>query len=515
VLGTAFLRKSSTKGDVRIDTGGAQWPLSDVARRTAIKDAGAIVRDQARIDGSIRRLRPTVRSHKRVSRDWLRKLQNCYGLLVRLQSGRAQRILSIQPRLVEVLFEIALVDAVLTRRQKYLIRSGRRSDPAFRPTMAKLAAQRKYLREIQGIARYIGDSFAWFFFQFDPGLLRRHARRPRVARMPSGAGGQAELQMARHLQSLNGCLVLHHAATSSLRLGDVSLWSPTTRRIVGIGEIKSGTPVGSKMEVNVEFIFRADGSVVSASERGELAAKPFPVHDEKRRKRQMRDITKAVVDTATTSPARQNARVDSLCDELTMSVIRAREGGLEFVDLGPGLFVLLCRGNVSDVNAAFDSGSDAFEAHVRKIAYPNSPFNALSIGSVLYAEDGRPVSTPDTVPFLWLGMDAAALADLVFHRVTAFTIFNPAHMLEALKARGFEIAPSARPFQFQVTKKRSDRRVGLEGFDYFLRLRAHSLCEHESLVELIDTLARTSEELLGEGGGRVQLELNQRAGRPP
>ena len=132
--------------------------------------------------------------------------------------------------------------------------------------MRAFADRRKELKQLLTIARHIGDGFAWFFYQYETDLLRQHAARPAPSSMSRGAGGQAEVQLSGGVQSIQGHFVLHHCCTNMLRLGDVSLWNRKTGRIVGLGEIKTGTPDGDSVLARLHLLFPSDADINLATE---------------------------------------------------------------------------------------------------------------------------------------------------------------------------------------------------------------------------------------------------------
>jgi hypothetical protein len=436
------------------------------------------------------------------------------------------RMVAFQPTLIEILFEIAHMDRMLSKRASFLIRHGRKGDHGFNRTMARLAEQRAHLREIQSIGRYLGDSFAWFFYQFDVDLLEKHAKRPLSPHMSIGVGGQAELRLAQGLRTIAGYFVIHHAATSFLRLGDMSVWSPKSGRIVGIGEAKAGIPAGDRVSVQVQYIFRADAEV-SFNTGKTMTRLKLPAAEDARRLRQLGDIQDAIAATVQ-SPAggvHHGADVDSEekspiveihTRQLADAVARSRGGAFAWEHAGPGLLLGAYRRSGMNPNEIIPPGeaTRVLAQHAQHLMHPDRNLNSLVIGSLAYGAGGSPVNHLGMPPLIWQNLDSTVLFDILFKRVTVVTLFNPAYLIAGLNAEGFEVSLVKAPLTFRVTKTTKTHRTELFGIDYFLRLRTQSLYEHESVLRLLLESTRRAEHAADGRPAKIELRIGHPLIRP-
>lgn len=281
-----------------------------------------------------RPMRHTRRSQKREIRRALRSLRTCYGVLKQFREGEGKHlaILKLQPTLVGVRYDLGRLDAVITRRERFLVRRTIVKDAVFASAMARFASQRKRLKEVDETAQCLGDFFAWFFYQYDVALLRKHAQRKRPNIMGVGIGAKSERGRSEWAQVVNDHFVIHHAATSMLRLGDMSVWDFATRRIVGIGEAKSGAPQDGSVPLQVTYRliptarFAKEGLANEAERKITAPLLRLSPAESDRHARQLRDMDRAVADSMRPLAANLSAITDTYARDLSDGVKQARGG---------------------------------------------------------------------------------------------------------------------------------------------------------------------------------------------
>jgi len=93
-------------------------------------------------------------------------------------------------------------------------------------------------------------------------------------------------------------------------------------------------------------------------------------------------------------------------------------------------------------------------------------------------------------------------------RAIVATIYNPAHLFAALRARGYEVRteyPKNGHPRFEVTKTVS--RAGIERFDFFLGLIQHRFMREAKIIEMFDTLLKQLPELGAAQAARLDLSF--------
>lgn len=342
--------------------------------------------------------------------------------------------------------------------------------------------------------------------------------------MSAGVGGYGEYELARKLSSVDKHLVIHHSLTSFLRLGDLSLWSSHTQRVVGIGEVKSGPVVDGKVSIHVDYIFRADAKLTKDFWRPAKLSEDFaqkvelPARHESRRQRQLRDIKEVIgkVSAESRSAPGLSHEVDTHIAELGSAIEECSVDECRFISAGPGLSLIICR-PAPWQHGEFRLGDETERELPReaiKLLLPNSPWNSLTMGSVGYTKNGMPNHVLGMRPLLWDGLSERPLKDLVFDRIVAITLFNPAHLLEALQETGFEPELVAKPWNFKLVRQAGKHTLTLFNLDYFFRLRTVGLYRHESVLELVQRSIAATEDAAAGKSAKVSFQVGHSLVRP-
>src|SRR5439155_22781741 len=101
---------------------------------------------------------------------------------------------------------------------------------------------------------------------------------------------------------------------------------------------------------------------------------------------------------------------------------------------------------------------------VATICNPALPDNSLFVSEL---DPGVHFGMP---PLFWFPCDAGFLEKIYFKRAIVGTIYNPAHLLAALRERGYEVRTeypkSDRP-KFEIRKAVADGTAAIEGLDFY------------------------------------------------
>jgi hypothetical protein len=141
---------------------------------------------------------------------------------------------------------------------------------------------------------------------------------------------------------------------------------------------------------------------------------------------------------------------------------------------------------------------------VATICNPALPDNSL------FASELDPGVHFGIPPLFWFPCDTGFLEKIYFKRAIVGTIYNPAHLLEALRERGYEVSTrypkSGRP-KFEVGKAVSDGTATIEGFDFYLALIEQRFMREEKTIESFDTAFREARELASGPETRIGLSF--------
>ena len=87
-------------------------------------------------------------------------------------------------------------------------------------------------------------------------------------------------------------------------------------------------------------------------------------------------------------------------------------------------------------------------------------------------------------------------------RVIVVTVYNPAHLLDALRKRGYEVRVEYQktgPPKFEISKKLLKGIAEVQGFDFFLRLVQHRFMREAKIIEGFEAvLDRVPEPVSGQ-----------------
>ena len=95
-----------------------------------------------------------------------------------------------------------------------------------------------------------------------------------------------------------------------------------------------------------------------------------------------------------------------------------------------------------------------------------------------------------------------------------FTVYNPAHLIRGLERSGFSVAESSGR-KISAKKIVGDKIIELGGISHYLELIQRYFFSENDVVEVLGQVENQIASVVGEGLGRVDLQIVQRFGRPP
>jgi len=187
----------------------------------------------------------------------------CWECFRKLRRGEIELhyFADFQIRLTKAFVKLdATYRAIKTEKDRLIEKKSRFQPSWFSARMGRLDLYLKAIKEALGIARSLGDGFAWIFYRDEDALLEAHAREQRQLLLPPNVGGLGERAFLENMQGFGGMFVLYHAVTSFLRLGDVSFFDPSSGRITTIGELKTRHVEGNTYNITVGLVAGAENS---------------------------------------------------------------------------------------------------------------------------------------------------------------------------------------------------------------------------------------------------------------
>jgi hypothetical protein len=452
------------------------------------------------------------------------QLSDAWSILATFRSAKpSPRIIEFQSILLTVLVDLEEArNDIGKERKTYIARKTSYNAAWFTRRMSQLAQYEDMLTGASGIARALGDAFAWFFYQFDRGLLAEHAKCQVSNIPPLTLGGRGERAFLHSVKHMEGRLVLHHGITTILRLGDFSLIDLKTLRVAGIGELKTVGVDGNALQIEARVLTtneRLNLQTRAASSDSSAKRYALPPSFRDRLGRQIRRMEGALKEADKTRA--RMSRVGELpsggIDELNKLLARARCGRFTAARVTEGLVVLVYKQRRGALRHRLSPRqrvpTERLDDTVARAFFDtlvrDSEHNAGIFGSLLYDERSRPVLHLGTIPlFWWWDVDLQQIRKLLFQETIVITLFNPAPLLARLEAAGLQVRKRRPPYDFSLEHREGSTALTLENFEYFARLIAYSLFTEAEVEALVRDMIAEARRLGLEPGTRVNLQFS-------
>jgi hypothetical protein len=467
------------------------------------------------------RQRPTRKQVRACVDDAERSYRKCWQTLASLRKAELDgcALFDFQPTLASALFKLDDAYRRLVHHRGALIqKKASHSAIRFRHRMRALDQDLKALRTAMRVGRNLGDAFAWTFYQYDQASLERHFNHPANPHTPPGVGGRGELEFIRQTRP-QGFLMLYHGITSFLRIGDVSFFDVSTGRISAIGELKSVLVEPGKLIVRLQTISNKRDKIpfVVPNQAGTPPAnrEQIPAMNTQLKttlERQMKKMTEVVRH----SKPERNADLKNAyhIDELATFAKQLSSKQLAYQRIGKGGILVGCspfRGR-SLSSRIYSKASQA--SVVRQLSRIKAPLAticdpALPDNSILASELDPGVSL-GIPPLFWLASDIDFLERVYFMRAIVATVYNPAHLFEALRNQGYDVRteyPKTGPPRFQISKKVSKDIAEIEGVDFFLRLIQHRFMREAKIIESLEAVLGQMPGLVSGRAARLGISF--------
>ncbi|TCR80797.1 hypothetical protein [Rhizobium sp. BK376] len=427
---------------------------------------------------------------------------------------------AFQSKLTHALFKLnQAYRAIRAERNLLISRKVRYKEAWFRARMAQLDQYAKAVTFAIGNGRELGDGFAWLFYRDETALLEEHTRHQRQLLLPPNVGGLGERTFIDRMQGFAGTFILYHAITSFLRLGDFSFFDPDSGRIETIAELKTRHIADDHYEFTLAFSFGRDSPLAERLRRTPEPTTSQPALGldsvtQHKLDRQVHQMT-AALQKRDTQPGRStlNAPGNFHYDALDKVIRSSTPRAMVFGKAGNGLLLAAWRprpqkslGKRMMRNAAsLTKPMDPLRTQVENIMSSDFEDNCLFVGSLGNTENGFPTMLHGAIPLVWWPVENAELRDLLFHHVHVTTVFNPAHLWNRMRSKGFTVTIGDRSRVREVTRRINGNTLKIHHFQHFQQLVEYTLMDDGAVADLLDAFVQQATAVANQKPIRIGL----------
>lgn len=422
----------------------------------------------------------------------------CWDVLGQLSSGDwsagfPERLVSFQGTLGDCLFALSqLRKKVETEKRRLINRKSAVLPSWFKRRMEALSKYSAILKEVIKTGRRTGDNFAWFFYQQNRNLLKKHLTHDDNGQIPTGIGGIGELEFARQFQIFKGKLVIYHGITTFLRVGDASLYDFSKREIVALLELKTKQIASDRILISV-FHYggsKAGGTAaefVQSGMPGELDLNPKQKSRLARQLERMEGLLEPV-----TKPNRHVISGSLHIEALERLADRSKRHLAAYQVAGDGLLLVAIRRPGRSLasrlfaeppsRASLDRRLGALGQWFERIRKRDSRENYLLPGEL---DPG--VGQGIVPPMLWWGIDCEFIRDVTLGRVIVHALYNPVFFIEKLREAGFGVRLGGPAPHLRVWRERDGIRATISGMDQVVGSVQKRLFHEEAVLAILTT----------------------------
>lgn len=449
----------------------------------------------------------TIRPSKKRLRNLLHRTEErykqCWAILRMFKPNHnnefsAKSLFEFQPILCEALLDLDREYRIIEQEKKRVIaRKKSTSELWFRSRMKLLKLYQDAILETIKIGKFIGDSFAWFFYSEERGYLFEHLKQPCQRHLPPGLGGIGEREFIKNVKEIGKKFLIYHGTTTFLRIGDVSLIDLKTLKLVALGELKTMEVIPGKLQIRLELIGPVTEKLSipkSVQPRNVLPPTKLSQPQQERLKRQM-------VRMQGTIAAEQKKHVNrnisletpTYASQFADLVKNAQPNKIIYKQFGDGLLLGAYRRSKMNLYSRLESSNSQtlpqevseIDSYALRIVKHGSKHNSAYIGSLFYSTNDGPHFIFGTIPLFWWPVDPEIIRSIIFQEILIFSIYNPAHLFDKLEQRGFEIVMKT-PHSFSLRKLIGNSAVEFNNFSYFTQLIQHQLLPENVVLSIVE-----------------------------
>lgn len=451
-----------------------------------------------------------------------KKYLQCWEILSSIKTKADSSITIFQGLLCEALIELSRgYRNIHQARQALIKRKSHLSKKYFTNRQRVLERRQKDIIAAIGIGRTMGDAFVWPFFHNDRELLEEHSKHQYSVQMPPGFGGIGEMMFMKNVRLFGEYMVIYHGITTILRIGDITFIDLKKIKVAGIGEIKT-SPL-NKNELNISIIMNFTNKSLPAklpkakkSKKTKAAIDKLPNSMKDRLKRQMHKISDTLsIDEVQKPKTNLKRYLKFYYREFDELLNNSKLNTFSYSQFGDGLLCAVYRQNKRSMYAAISSKSlkdinsrlDEMIPRTEKLLLKGSQLNNIKISFLMYTDEGIPWLMPGAKPLFWWPINIEMIRRIIFHECLVVSIYNPAHLLNSLKKRGYVIIQKeGKRLDFKIERIIDKKRMVYENFWFFFELITQSLIRESEILEMILSSAKEVQEI-GNPNGNLKAEF--------
>lgn len=321
--------------------------------------------------------------------------------------------------------------------------------------------------------------------------LEKHYTHPDNGLFVSGIGGRGEIEFIKAHPVIDGYLVVYHAITHMLRIGDFSLCS-LNGKVIGIGEIKS--------EYVEEQIILASSVYMSSSvELNVVTEKGEEIFGSSKKEKVQKQLKNQ---DALLKSGFQNSMQEKTKMNAQHSLITKAYNCKECIAYSENMDIAIIV-----IKEEYDKAEDFAELLDEKL---DNIIEKLIKDSVLnnirIVQIGKEYS-PYRKPIIWWNISDNIIMDILFNKIIIVSIANFASYYEFLIAKGFCV--EIKENKVAIGKKCGEYISELENFEMIEDLIMHEMYAQEDVAIMVSNIVENVfSQSYGEAIVRISVKRN-------
>jgi hypothetical protein len=472
-----------------------------------------------------------IRPHlKEFSFEVEKELLSIWDTLEKIKTKRPNEfepdeMINFQYRLIKVLNDVSRYYDTLSNTRKALEKHKKKIGfKEFLKQKKEVSQLIDFINFLLVVIRSLGDAYVFLFYSLDREYLNTHLTQPSQSLiLPRGIGGIGEMEFVKNFKILDGNIVLFHGITNILRIGDFTLFSMKTAKVTAVGELKSGKPDKSTLNLNLTIIGPKQRvkqfEKKQNTEEAEKQDSPFNLPNKERYEKQIKAMADSF-DYLNKKPStipKENTRLFSkpkwdIMAELSLVPVE-KKIALYQVDRGLILGRYSYKGDTMFdrfMNYSYhinDDEKNEVTEYAMKMFSPGIDFT-LAFGQVHFSEKLRIQSALGSKPTFWNPIKMDVLKKIYFGESIYFTMYNVGYLIDEMKKKGYNYGYSESHKLTGFKRKEPEMHYFVSGVPYFVDMITHYLQDESVVIEAIEKVTASSYETAKGLGKSQKTEIN-------